>query len=122
MKKTFALIKENKILNIVAVDDADLSILDVLKKETGSSDAIECPVMCVISLSSDVDPILLMPHIGAQKEEDLFYPASWIKNEQDNSWSCPVSYPEKMLEQTDRFRWEESIKEWVTLPPSKDFV
>lgn len=100
--KDYAIIKDDNVINIIVIDDTNLSAIPDFVNFHNGDYAIETGVNA---------------HVGGTYDGSKFwlpkpYP-SWIKNEEFNEWEPPVPYPVFDEEDSKRYTWNEETISWV---------
>jgi hypothetical protein len=120
--QTYSLLKDNVVLNVIVVEDNDAITLNNIKEQMGATEAVLGEVDLVVSTYPEIFIENTIPHPGAVKEGELFYPKSWVKDQLANVWSCPVPVPSELNELSDSFRWNEMSNTWSTLVPTEQWA
>lgn len=95
-----AIVKNNIVTNIIAVDKNDKSFIDLLK----SNNEIDFDVLLTEeNFYNQINKAEIGTHVT---DDGIFYPKSWIKNE-NNEYVPPILMPTDAV-----YRWREDIIDW----------
>lgn len=110
MSKTYALLKDNIVINVILFDDdASPELMQSIAEANNATDYLSCEEYGITTIGGTFDGTRLWTHQP--------YP-SWVKNEELNEWESPVPYP-VIEDGSDKFYiWDENTTSWLLLPPA----
>jgi hypothetical protein len=103
----YAFIKNNNIINVAVFEDPTNELLNHFKNEFELDEIILATDKATIDGTYD----------GTKFWLPQPYP-SWIKNEELNEWSAPVTYPTVEEGSDESYIWDENTISWLLLPPA----
>lgn len=101
MSKTYALLKNNVVVNIVLFDDnASPELMQTITEANDATDYVSCTEYGNTSIGGSFDG------------KKLWFPQpfpSWVKDEQSGTWQAPIPYPDH----DKNYYWDETVVGWI---------
>lgn len=101
-EKNYALILNNKVVNMIIFDNPTIELINIFKSSHGVDEIIEANKYAVINGTYDGEKFWLPQP----------YP-SWIKNQETNNWDPPVPKPIVEEGTPNFYIWDEETVCWI---------
>jgi len=100
-EKSYAVVKDSRVINLVIFDDPTEETLNIFKEVHGAD---------AIILATDNSTI------DGEYDGEKFWKIkpyeSWVKNQEENTWTAPVPYPVIDKENFISYEWNEETISW----------